>query len=150
MLSTATPTEKPVLKPAVAQQRVANPAVQAAVQAVEADLAKLTEAATTVQDAPAAPEAPAATDTVQVAPPARPDGQPLVPTPPKQYKFVKLFCVAEELMFKDGSTFTFRLIMRNDGTGYAGSSFEVTTDETLANNLRETAKNPVHGVTEVI
>lgn len=65
-----------------------------------------------------------------------------------KWKFVKCFGVANTLRFRDGSRFQFRLIKRNDGSGYESSSFVATDDEKLANNLREAAKNPATGVVE--
>jgi hypothetical protein len=64
-------------------------------------------------------------------------------------KFVKLDSVAQKLRFRDGSTFQFRLIKRNDGNGYMSNSFVVTDDETLINNLKEAALNKASGVVEV-
>ncbi len=72
-----------------------------------------------------------------------------LPPKAKKWKFIKNYGVAQELKFKDGSSFTFRLIERNDGSGYMTNSFVVTEDETLAKNLRELGKNPHSAVVEV-
>lgn len=70
------------------------------------------------------------------------------PVPPK-FHFVKLFGVADVLRFKDGTKFTFRLIERNNGGGYAPNSFLKTDDEKLSENLREAAKNKALGIVEI-
>jgi hypothetical protein len=71
------------------------------------------------------------------------------PVPGQSWKFAKVFGVADTLVFADKSTFQFRLIKRNDGNGFMPNSTVTTTDETLANNLREAAKNKATGVIEI-
>lgn len=75
-------------------------------------------------------------------------GEKGAPSAAKSWKFVKYFCPAETLLFPDGTTFKFRLIELNTG-GYSSMSNLETTDEKLANNLREAAKNPCSGVKEI-
>jgi hypothetical protein len=73
---------------------------------------------------------------------------PKAPEAPKQkWKFVKLFAVAQELNFKDGSSFQFRLKRLNDKSGFDVTSELVTEDAVLAENLRSLA--PGFGVVEV-
>ena len=76
------------------------------------------------------------------------------PEPPEskgRWKFVKTHGVMDKLKFPDGGTYQFRLIERNDGSGYAPMSHVVTDDEKLANNLRDAmVKNPLLGIQEEI
>jgi len=72
------------------------------------------------------------------------------PAPPKaRWKFVKNFGAAEVIRFRDGSTFQFRLVRRNDGSGYQPSAQVETGDKILAQKLREAAKAPGLGLVEV-
>lgn len=64
------------------------------------------------------------------------------------FRFQKNFCPAEQIKFSDGTSYTFRLIELNTG-GYSPMSRMETTDEKLANNLREAAKNPCSGIQEI-
>lgn len=70
-------------------------------------------------------------------------------TPAKQWKFVKNFGVADVLSFPDGTSYTFPQRVRNNDFGLHTNSYLVTSDEKLANNLREFSKNPYSGVVEV-
>jgi hypothetical protein len=67
----------------------------------------------------------------------------------KKWKFIKLHGVAQELRFKDGSSFKFRLIKLNDGSGYATTSVVETEDKTLADNLKALEKTGDYGVKEI-
>lgn len=69
--------------------------------------------------------------------------------PPKTWKFVKNFGVADVILFEDGTTYTFRAIKRNDGPGYLANSYLNTSDKKLAANLRKAARNKSLGVVEV-
>lgn len=72
------------------------------------------------------------------------------PVPPKaRWRFVKNFGPADVIRFRDGSTFQFRLIKRNDGSGYQAGSQVDTDNEGLARKLREAAKNSALGLVEV-
>ena len=71
------------------------------------------------------------------------------PPPLPKFHFVKLFGVADEIKFKDGTKFKFRLIERNNGAGYASNSFLKTDDEKLAENLRSAAINKALGIAEI-
>jgi hypothetical protein len=85
-------------------------------------------------------------------PPVTPDpATPPVPAAaPKQWKFVKLFGVADVIRMPDGSKFQFRAILRNDGDGYLTNSFVITEDEKFANGLRKVAgRIPALGIKEV-
>lgn len=66
-----------------------------------------------------------------------------------RYRFVKNFGPADVIRFRDGSKFRFRLIKRNDGSGYLPGAQVDTDDESLAQKLREAAKNPALGLVEV-
>lgn len=67
----------------------------------------------------------------------------------KKYHFVKRFTPADVITFKDGTSYTFPLIMRNDTGGFSPGSELKTNDEKLAKNLREAAKNPHLGLVEI-
>jgi hypothetical protein len=71
------------------------------------------------------------------------------PATPAKFHFVKNFGVGDVFKFKDGTTFKFRLISRNNNRGYAPNSFLKTDDEKLAENLREVAKNTAWGIVEI-
>jgi hypothetical protein len=71
------------------------------------------------------------------------------PVPGQSWKFAKVFGIGDTLVFPDKSTFQFRAIKRNDGNGFMPNSTVVTTDETLANNLRAAAQNKATGVIEI-
>jgi hypothetical protein len=60
------------------------------------------------------------------------------PEAPKkeQWKFIKLRGPSQKLRFKDGSEYQFRLIQKNDGSGYCETSWVITDDRKLAENLR--------------
>lgn len=64
----------------------------------------------------------------------------VVPKARGKYRFAKVWGVAETLTFKDGTSFTFPLIRRNNAPGYSPTSSIETNDEVLAKNLREAAK----------
>jgi hypothetical protein len=66
-----------------------------------------------------------------------------------KFHFVKNFGVGDVFKFKDGTTFKFRLISRNNNRVFAPNSFLKTDDEKLAANLREMAKNPAWGIVEI-
>ena len=68
---------------------------------------------------------------------------------PTSWKFVKNFTPADVFTFKDGTSFSFPLIPRNDGSGFSPNSVATITDEALANNLRELTKNRATGVVEL-
>jgi hypothetical protein len=72
-----------------------------------------------------------------------------VEQPVKRWRFVKLHGVVQEIQLRDGSKFKFRLIQLNDGSGYSSTSEVTTSDEKLASNLRDAAKNPHLGIVEV-
>jgi len=84
--------------------------------------------------------------------PAGPKVEELV-TPPApgekapRWKFVKLFGVGQELVFKDGSKFKFPLIQSHNGSYWPNSEI-VTEDRKLAENLRRLSATD-HGVVEV-
>ena len=76
---------------------------------------------------------------VLVAPPAPEERKP-------RWKFVKLHGVGQELRFKDGTSFTFRMVQGRDGS-YWSNSDVTTEDEKLAENLRSLPAS--FGVVEV-
>ena len=69
--------------------------------------------------------------------------------PSLKFHFVKLFGVADVLKFADGTTYSFRKILRNNNQGFARNSFVKTDDEKLTANLREAAKNKAWGIVEI-
>jgi len=140
--------EKEVVKATVAlQQTAASPAVQvgSVATAPAGTHAPVTVTAgagsTSVEPVGGFPQ-----QELQRAPQVRPDGQPVNV---QKWKFVKTFGPADVLRFSDGTSFQFRLIQRSDKSGYAPTSEAVITDEKLAANLREAAKNRFAGVVEV-
>jgi hypothetical protein len=87
----------------------------------------------------------------KLAIPASPEREELVSPPAPEtrkprWKFVKLSCVGQELVFKDGTSFTFPLRQRQDRTFHPNSEY-VTEDEKLAENLRQLPAG--YGVVEV-
>lgn len=70
------------------------------------------------------------------------DGGPVEATSGSKtvFRFAKLWAVTEPLKFRDGTEFKFRPIRRNNMPGYSPTSSLETTDEKLAENLRELAK----------
>jgi hypothetical protein len=86
----------------------------------------------------------------KLATPPSPEREELVSPPaPEQkprWKFAKLHCVGQELVFKDGTSFTFPLRQRQDRT-FSSTSEVVTEDEKLAENLRQLPAG--YGVVEV-
>lgn len=85
---------------------------------------------------------PAKNKAVPVVLPAQPEPETADKEGPKRivWRFAKLMGVAEVIRFKDGSTFQFRLIKRNNAPGYSPTSSVETSDKALAENLREAAK----------
>lgn len=85
--------------------------------------------------------------------PANPAPAPAAPksaSAVKVFHFVKNGSVADKIVFADKTTYQFRLILRNDNSGYQGQSFVKTTDAKLAENLREVAKRvPAYGIKEI-
>lgn len=76
----------------------------------------------------------------KLATPASPEREELVAPPAPEavkprWKFAKLFVVGQELVFKDGTKFTFPLKQRQDRT-FSPSSEVVIEDVKLAENLR--------------
>jgi hypothetical protein len=86
----------------------------------------------------------------KLATPPSPEREELVSPPaPEQkprWKFAKLHCVGQELVFKDGTVFTFPLRHRQDRT-FSPTSEVVTEDAKLAENLRQLPAG--YGVVEV-
>lgn len=86
----------------------------------------------------------------KLATPASPEREELVSPPvveqKPRWKFAKLHCVGQELVFKDGTVYTFPLRHRQDRT-FSPSSEIVTEDEKLAENLRQLPAG--YGVVEV-
>ena len=76
----------------------------------------------------------------KLATPASPEREELVSPPAPEvkprWKFAKLHCVGQELVFKDGTKFTFPLRHRQDRT-FSSTSEIVTEDAKLAENLRQ-------------
>lgn len=128
---------------------------KAAEAPVEADAAVVVAPAPAAVVAPAPPvveppeilaAAPALSKTTATAKPPTP---PVPPAPKvKVYEFVKLFCPAEKIPLSDGTSFQFRIIQRNNQAGANPSSTFRTTDEKLAEKLREAAKVLPRGIRE--